>query len=67
LAEIANAKIESIAVDASQAERIKKVLGATVEGAMMVVFTDGPALLFHETADGWKLFTLSTPGYFRQQ
>jgi hypothetical protein len=64
---IANAKIESIAVDTTQAERTEKVLGVEVEGTMMVVFTDGPALLFHETADGWKLFTLSTPEYFREQ
>lgn len=33
---------------------------------MIVVFTDGPALLFHETADGWKLFTKSTSSYFRK-
>ncbi len=38
-----------------------------VEGTMIVVFTDGPALLFHGTADGWKLFTKSTGDYFRQK
>ena len=67
LPEIANAEIESIAVNTSQAEGIEKTLGVAVEGTMMVVFTDGPALLFHETANGWRLFTKSTPDYFRRQ
>jgi len=38
-----------------------------VEGTTIVVFTDGPALLFHGTADGWKLFTKSTGDYFHQR
>ena len=67
LPQIASAKIESIAVNTSQAEGIEKTLGVKVEGTMMVVFTDGPALLFHETTDGWKLFTKSTAEYFRRQ
>ncbi len=66
LPEIANAKIESIAVDTTQAEKTEKLLGVTVEGTMMVVFTDGPALLFHETDAGWKLFTKAPSDYFRQ-
>ncbi len=66
LEEIAKAKIESIEVNTSQAEGMER-FGQKVEGTMMVVFTDGPALLFHETADGWKLFTKSTGDYFRQK
>lgn len=66
LEEIANATIESIEVNTSQAEGMEH-FGQKVEGTMMVVFTDGPALMFHETADGWKLFTLSTSDYFRQK
>jgi len=65
LEEIANAKTESISVDTSQAEKIATVLGAEIEGTMMLVRTDGPALLFHETAQGWKLFTRAPREYFR--
>ncbi|NLZ05418.1 MAG: hypothetical protein GXY19_09625 [Phycisphaerae bacterium] len=67
LQEIAKATIESIEVNTSQAEKLESFHGQKVEGTMIVVFTDGPALLFHETADGWKLFTLSTGDYFRQK
>ena len=66
LQEIANATIQSIEVNTSQAEKLEQLFGREVEGAMIVVFTDGPALLFHETADGWKLFTKSTGSYFRE-
>ena len=66
LQEIANATITSIAVDTSQAEKMKTVLGVQIEGPMMLVRTNGRrALLFHETARGWKLFTLAPPEYFR--
>ena len=64
LEEIANAKIASITVDTSQAEKIRITFGVEIEGAMMLVRTDGDAFLFHETADGWKLFTRASPGYF---
>jgi len=67
LEKIANATIESIEVNTTQAEGMERTFGRKVEGTMIVVFTDGPALLFHETADGWKLFTLSTGDYFRQK
>jgi len=66
LDEIAIAAIESIEVNTSQAEKLEQLYGRRVEGDMIVVFTDGPALLFHETADGWKLFTKSTSSYFRE-
>lgn len=66
LEEIANAAIESIEVNTSQAEKLEQFSGRKVEGAMIVVFTSGPALLFHETSDGWKLFTKSTGNYFRE-
>ncbi len=66
LEEIAKATIQSIEVNTSQAEKLEQLFHQKVEGAMIVVFTDGPALLFHETADGWKLFTKSTGSYFRQ-
>jgi len=65
LQEIANAKIESITVDTSQAEKIATLFGTEIEGTMMLVRTNGPALLFHETAKGWKLFTIAPPEYFR--
>ncbi len=64
LEEIANATIESIAVDTSQAEKLA-TLGVQIEGTMMLVRTNGPALLFHETAQGWKLFTRAPGEYFR--
>jgi len=66
LEEIASATIESIEVNTTQAEGLE-YFGRKIEGTMIVVFTDGPALLFHETADGWKLFTKSTGEYFRQK
>jgi hypothetical protein len=66
LQEIAKATIQSIKVDTSQAEKLEQLFHERVEGAMIVVFTDGPALLFHETSDGWKLFTKSTGSYFRE-
>ncbi len=66
LQEIAKARIESIEVNTSQAEKLEQLYGRKVEGAMIVVVTDKPALLFHETADGWKLFTKSTSSYFRE-
>jgi len=65
LQEIANAKIESITVDTSQAEKIENFFGAEIEGTMMLVRTNGPAFLFHETAKGWKLFTRASSEYFR--
>jgi hypothetical protein len=64
LEKIANAKMESIAVDTSQAEKIERTFGVEVKGTMMLVRTSGDAFLFHETADGWKLFTIASPGYF---
>ncbi len=64
LEEIANATIESIAVDTSQAEKLA-TFGVQIEGTMMLVRTNGPALLFHETAQGWKLFTRAPGEYFR--
>lgn len=67
LDEIANATIESVEVNTSQAEKLEELFGRKVEGTMMVVYTDGPALLFHETADGWKLFTKAPADYFRQK
>lgn len=66
LEEIASATIESIEADTTQAEKLEQLHGQKVEGTMIVVFTDGPALLFHETANGWKLFTKSTSSYFRE-
>ena len=33
-----------IEVDTSQAEKLEQLYGRTVEGAMIVVFTDGPAV-----------------------
>jgi len=66
LEEIASATIESIEADTTQAEKLDQLHGQKVEGTMIVVCTDGPALLFHETANGWKLFTKSTSSYFRE-
>lgn len=65
LQEIANAKIESITVDTSQAEKIEILFGADIKGTMMLVRTNGRAFLFHKTAKGWKLFTIASPEYFR--
>lgn len=65
LHEIANAKIESITVDTSQAEKIEDFWGVEVEGTLLLVRTDGRAFLFHETAAGWKLFTVAPADYFR--
>jgi len=65
LQEIANAKVESIAVDTSQAEKVRSTLGAEIKGTMMLVRTTGRAFLFHETAEGWKLFTVAPADYFR--
>ncbi|MHC4167443.1 MAG: hypothetical protein ACYSWQ_10835 [Planctomycetota bacterium] len=65
LHEIANAKIESITVDTSQAKKIEDFWGVKVEGTLMLVRTDGRAYLFHETAAGWKLFTVAPADYFR--
>ena len=63
--EIANLKIESITVDTSQAEKIENMFGVEIKGTTMLVRTNGRALLFHETAKGWKLFTIAPPEYFR--
>jgi hypothetical protein len=65
LQEIANLKIESITVDTSQVERIEMGSGVEIKGTMMLVRANGRALLFHETAKGWKLFTIGPPEYFR--
>jgi len=65
LQEIANAKIESITVDTSQAEKMEILFGVEIKGTMMLVRTNGRAFLFHETAKGWKLFTIAPPEYFR--
>ena len=65
LEEIANLKIESITVDTNQTERIEMSAGVEIKGTMILVRTNGRALLFHETAKGWKLFTIGPPGYFR--
>ena len=65
LQEIANAKIESIAMDTSQAQKIENFWGVEIKGPMMLVRTDGRAYLFHETAAGWKLFTVAPADYFR--
>ena len=65
LRDIANAKIEYIRVDTSQAEKMKALSGTEIEGTMMLVHTTGPAYLFHETDKGWKLFTIAPSEYFR--
>ena len=65
LQEIANLTIESIAVDTSQAEKVEEFFGTEIKGTMMLVRTDGRALLFHETVKGWKLFTIAPADYFR--
>ncbi len=65
LRDIANAKIEYITVDTSLAESIKDMSGTEIEGTMMLVRTTGLAYLFHETAKGWKLFTMAPAEYFR--
>ena len=65
LEEIAQAKIESIAADTSQAQKIESLWGVKIQGTMMLVRTDGADYLFHETALGWKLFTKASRGYFR--
>jgi len=65
LQEIANAKIESVTVDTSQAEKIEDFWGVKIKGAMLLVRTDVRAFLFHETDKGWKLFTMAPSGYFR--
>lgn len=66
LQEIANAKIESITVDTTQAEKTETLLGVEIKGTMMLVRTNGLAYyLFRETAKGWKLFTIAPPEYFR--
>jgi len=65
LEEIAQAKIESIAVDTSQAEKMESLWGVKIKGTMMLVRTDGADFLFHETPQEWKLFTKASRGYFR--
>ncbi len=65
LEEIAKATIESIAVDTSQAQKMESLWGVKIKGTMMLVRTDGADFLFHETAQGWKLFTKASRGYFR--
>ena len=65
LQEIANLTIESIAVDTSQAEKVKEFFGTEIKGIMMLVRTSSRDFLFHETVKGWKLFTIAGPGYFR--
>lgn len=65
LQEIANLTIESIAVDTSQAEKVEGFFGTEIKGIMMLVRTNGQALLFHETDKGWKLFTIAPSEYFR--
>jgi hypothetical protein len=65
LQDIANAKIEYITVDTSQAEKIMAMSGTEIEGTMMLVRTTGLAYLFHETDKGWKLFTVAPSEYFR--
>lgn len=64
LEKIANATVRSIGVDTSQAEKIERTFGVEVKGTMMLVRTSGDAFLFHETAEGWKLFTIASAGYF---
>lgn len=63
--EIANAKIESITVNTREVERSETLYGAEIKGTMMLVRTTIRAYLFHETDKGWKLFTVSSPEYFR--
>ncbi len=65
LQEIASAKIESITIDTSQAEKLEGSFGVEIKGAMMLVRTGSRDFLFHETDKGWKLFTVAGPGYFR--
>ncbi len=65
LQEIANARIESITVDTNQAEKIENVFGFEIKGTMILVRTDGSAFLFHETAEGWKLYNIAPPEYYR--
>lgn len=65
LREIANARIKSITVDTSQAEKIETLLGVEIKGTMMLVRTTGLAYLFHETDKGWKLYNMAPSEYFR--
>jgi len=65
LRDIANAKIEYITVDTSQAEKLEALFSVEIEGTMMLVRTTGLAYLFHETDKGWKLFTVAPSEYFR--
>jgi hypothetical protein len=65
LQEIAGAEIESITANTSQAESIKSLLGVEIKGAMLLVRTKGRAFLFHETVQGWRLFTIAPSQYFR--
>ena len=66
LQEIANLKIESITVNTREVEKIETVFGVEIEGTMMLVETNGKSLLFHETAKGWKLFSINMPKYFNR-
>jgi FtsZ-interacting cell division protein ZipA len=67
LQEIANLKIESITVDTGQAEKMMNFSGVEIKGTMMLVRTNnrGRALLFHETAKGWKLNKIAPAEYYR--
>ena len=62
--EIVNAKIRSITVETSQAEKLKALYGGEIKGTMMLVRTSIRAYLFHETDKGWKLFTIAPLEYF---
>jgi len=65
LQEIANAKIESITVNIKEAEKVEAMFGVEIKGTMMLVRTNGRALLFHETAKGWKWWNIAPPEYYR--
>ena len=53
-----NLTIESITLDTSKAESLKSQSGIDLEGTMMLVRTSGSDLFFHETAKGWKLYSV---------
>jgi len=65
LQEIANMKLESIAVNTKEAEKVATLHGTEIEGTMMLVRTDGRALLFHETDKGWKVWKIAPAEYYR--
>ena len=65
LQEIASMKLESVAVNTKEAEKVATLHGTEIEGTMMLVRTDGRALLFHETDQGWKWWNIAPAEYYR--